>query len=61
MIIIERHYDTRTGSGGPFLAHHVEKKVFKDDDTEGIEKFINVDGKGEPYEWQNLQYVYVNL
>lgn len=61
MIIIERHYDTKTGRGGPSLNHHVEKKVFNDDDIEGVEKFINEDGEGEPYEWIGLTYIYKKL
>lgn len=60
MIIIERHYDMENSSGGRNL-HHCDRKVFKDDDIEGIQKFLDERCPIDGYHWFNLDFNYTIL
>lgn len=60
MIIIERTWREPNPSGGCLL-NKVERKVFDNDDKEGINKFINAKSCVSGYEWSNVEYKYTKL
>lgn len=60
MIIVERHYDTKNPSGGR-MVHNICRKVFGDNDVEGIQKFLDEKHIVSGYEWYNLDFKYIKI
>lgn len=62
MIIIERNWDIDNPRGGYKMIHYVKRRVFNDDDTEGVQKFLDeewLDHEGRT--WYNVEYKYTKL
>lgn len=60
MIIIERSYEVARPEGGGYKTV-VERKSFLDDDTAGVDTFINERGVIYGYPWVNVNYKYTKL
>jgi len=60
MIIIERTWKEPNPCGGGKLSK-VERKVFDNNDKEGINNFINAKSYVDGYEWTNVEYKYTKL
>ena len=60
MIIIERSYYVASPRGGDkrFI---VNRKVFADDDIQGVQAFINERSSISGYEWYNLDFNFIKL
>lgn len=60
MIIIERSYEVARPEGGGYETV-VDRKSFNDDDTVGVDLFINESGTIPGYQWYNVEYKYTKL
>ena len=60
MIIIERTWNEPNPAGGGWL-NKVERKCFTDDDSNGINEFINETSDVSGYEWTDVEYKYIKL
>lgn len=60
MIIIERSYNVDSPSGGRLL-YKVDRKVFSDNDIEGVQEFLNERSDVSGYPWFNLEYNFIKL
>ena len=60
MIVVTRKYDVDNPSGGMIL-HKVTRKVFADEDLEGVQKFLDERHLVSGYEWHNLNFDFLKL
>lgn len=60
MIIIERSYNVDNSRGGRPL-YKVDRKVFSDNDIEGVQEFLNERSEVSGYPWFNLEYNFIKL
>lgn len=60
MIIITRTYETNNPSGGRRISN-VTRKVFRDDDIDGVQNFLDERDSTKGYEWYNLQFSYFKV
>lgn len=60
MIIITRRHEEPNPCGGRLLCK-VTRKVFADDDLQGVQAFLDERNKISGYEWKNLSFEYVKL
>jgi hypothetical protein len=60
MIIIERSYNIDSSRGGRPL-YKVDRKVFSDNDIEGVQEFLNERSEVSGYPWFNLEYNFIKL
>ena len=60
MIVVTREYDVDNPSGGRRL-HSVTRKVFADEDLEGVQKFLDERNRVSGYEWHNLAFNFLKL
>ena len=60
MIVVIRKYDVDNSSGGRRL-HNVTRKVFADEDLEGVQKFLDERNVVRGYEWYNLAFDFLKL
>lgn len=60
MIIITRRHQEPNPSGGSLL-NKVTRKVFADDDLQGVQAFLDERNKISGYEWRNLSFEYTKL
>ena len=60
MVIIERSYNVDSSSGGRPL-YKVDRKVFSDNDIEGVQEFLNERSEVSGYPWFNLEYNFIKL
>jgi hypothetical protein len=60
MIIITRKYQEPDPHGGNLL-NKITRKVFADDDLQGIQAFLDERNKISGYEWRNLSFEYTKL
>ena len=60
MIIIKRSYEVARPEGGGYKTV-VSRKSFNDDDTTGVDAFINERGTIPGYPWVNVNYKYTKL
>jgi hypothetical protein len=60
MIIIKRSYEVARPEGGGYKTV-VSRKSFNDDDTTGVDAFINERGTIPGYPWYNVKFEYTKL
>lgn len=60
MILVVKSYDTANTSGGRMI-HHVIRKVFHDNDVDGVQKFMDERREISGYEWHNLSFKFMKL
>ncbi len=60
MIIIKRSYEVARPEGGGYKTV-VSRKSFSDDDTTGVDAFINERGAIPGYPWYNVKFEYTKL
>ncbi len=60
MIIIKRSYEVARPEGGGYKTV-VERKSFNNDDTAGVDAFINERGEISCYSWHNVKFEYTKL
>ena len=60
MIVIERTWKEPDPRGGGRLSK-VTRKVFTDDDLDGVNEFINETTEISGYEWTDVEYKYIKL
>ena len=60
MIIVTRKYEVDNPSGGRSFKK-VTRKVFADDDVDGVQAFLDERSTVMGYEWYNLDFEYTKL
>ena len=60
MIIIKRSYEVARKEGGGYKTV-VDMKSFNNDDTTGVDMFINERGAIPGYSWKNIKFKYTKL